>query len=154
MVFSGWKVGEGVAPGGRGVGGLGGRAWVRVGSGIQPSDGRLMDPAGWWSAAPRPQCPLRARRRVPAATREPLHGDWRQRKEKSEAQSRAVVPAEGLSAALGLGGAFRHAERPGSGRSVRKVLGSAQRRRRGPRTEVQVVARELGRPSGPPAGFA
>lgn len=113
-----------------------------------------MDPAGWWSAAPRPQCPLRAERRVPAATREPLHGDWRRRKEKSEAQSQAVVAAEGLSAALGLGGAFRRAERPGGGRSVRKVLGSAQRRRQGPRTEVQVVARELGRPSRPPAGFA
>lgn len=49
--------------------------------------------------------------------------------EKSDAQSRAALPAEELPAAFGLGGAFRRAKRPGGGRSVRKVLGSAQRRR-------------------------
>lgn len=61
---------------------------------------------------------------------------------------------KGLPAALGLGGAFRRAERLGDGRGERKVLGSAQRRRQGPRTEVQVVTREPGRPSRPSGGFA
>lgn len=64
------------------------------------------------------------------------------------------MAAVGLPAALGFGGAFHGAKRPGGGRSVRKVLGSAQRSRRGQRTEVQVVVRKPRRPSGPPGGFA
>lgn len=129
MVLGGWKVGEGVEPVSPGVGGSG---WARRGGGGRGANlrrWRCPDSAKWSSGTPRRHC-------LPTAERAPRS------RGREEAPWVRIGGSGGKvwSPQLGSGGCgytvrntWRSAagseKRTGSGCSVRKVLGGAQRRR-------------------------
>ena len=137
------KVGEGVALARSGVGGSGWAGRGRGGRGDQSVPGVLPGPARWSSGTQRPHrlpAQRRAGAELPQPRGSPLGGNRKRLREKSKAEApQAAVQGTRWRAA--------GCEAGGVGCSVRKVLGGAQRRGRGP-CAAQVAAAARGRTPG------